>query len=432
MRATRDALDPLHPSRSTRTLAQLLAGSGLRPTAVAGVQMAADRGRDERALPARSAFVGAIVGVLGVTAAIVFAASLSHLVATPHLFGWTWDFKAPDNSFTTPCNRTDFGLDRKAGVSDIAAVCYQDVDVDGRAMIGWGFQPVRGRIDPEIVAGRAPRAPDEVALGSVTLDALGKKIGDAVRVSNGLDTHRYRVVGRVLLPQIKDGDVQPLADGAAFTEAGIARVPKDSPTRYIIGRYAAGADRAKVQRSIASIPQFGAQGGFLTDHVGGPALPPEIDRLRNIDWLPPMLAGLTAALALIAVANALVSAVRRRRREFAVLKAIGFDRGQVRATVAYHASVLALIGLVIGVPLGVLVGRVAWSIVADNIGIGANAVLPVLALALLVPATLLLVNLIAFGPRTRGRTHPPRGRARRRVTARWPEGAPRRTRFTRP
>ena len=140
-----------------------------------------------RALPARSAFVGAIVGVLGVTAAIVFAASLSHLVATPHLFGWTWDFKAPDNSFTTPCNRTDFGLDRKAGVSDIAAVCYQDVDVDGRAMIGWGFQPVRGRIDPEIVAGRAPRRPTRSRSASVTLDALGKKVGDTVRVSNGVD-----------------------------------------------------------------------------------------------------------------------------------------------------------------------------------------------------------------------------------------------------
>ena len=84
-------------------------------------------------------------------------------------------------------------------------------------MVGWGFQPVRGTIDPEIVAGRAPGARDEVALGSVTLDALGKQIGDTVRVSNGVHAHRYRVVGKVLLPQIKDGDVQPLADGAAFT-----------------------------------------------------------------------------------------------------------------------------------------------------------------------------------------------------------------------
>ena len=64
-------------------------------------------------------------------------------------------------------------------------------------MIGWGFQPVRGRIDPEIVAGRAPRAPDEVALGSVTLDALGKKIGDAVRVQQWASRRTdYRVVGQ--------------------------------------------------------------------------------------------------------------------------------------------------------------------------------------------------------------------------------------------
>ena len=159
-----------------------------------------------------------------------------------------------------------------------------------------------------------------------------------------------------------------------------------------------GADRAKVERSIASIPQFGAQAGFLTDQVGGPTLPPEIDRIRNINWLPPVLAALTAALALIAVGYALITAVRRRRKEFAVLKALGFGRGQVQATVAWQASTLALVGLVIGIPLGVLVGRFAWNVVADNLGIGTAAVVPWVALALVIPGALLLVNLLALGP----------------------------------
>ena len=113
-----------------------------------------------------------------------------------------------------------------------------------------------------------------------------------------------------------------------------------------------------------------------------------------------MLAGLTATLALIAVANALVSAVRRHRHEFAPqghrLRPWSGARNGGVPRVGSHARRPRHRR-----PSGVLVGRVAWSIVADNIGIGANAVLPVLALALLIPATLLLVNLIAFGPHTR-------------------------------
>ena len=43
--------------------------------------------------PVRSAFAGAIFGIAGIAAVLVFAASLGHLVATPRLSGWTWDLQ---------------------------------------------------------------------------------------------------------------------------------------------------------------------------------------------------------------------------------------------------------------------------------------------------------------------------------------------------
>ena len=85
---------------------------------------------------------------------------------------------------------------------------------------GWGFTPIRGTIDPTIVRGRAARGPREVALGAATLRAIDKKIGDTVQVRESGRTVEYRVVGQVVLPQLSGGDIQPLADGAAFTGAG--------------------------------------------------------------------------------------------------------------------------------------------------------------------------------------------------------------------
>ena len=72
---------PDHPPRST--VAQVAAERGLAPSVVNGVRMAFQRGGGRTSVPVRSALVGAVVGVLGITAVLVFSASLQQLVATP-------------------------------------------------------------------------------------------------------------------------------------------------------------------------------------------------------------------------------------------------------------------------------------------------------------------------------------------------------------
>jgi putative ABC transport system permease protein len=353
-------------------------------------------------VPVRSAFLGAVFGVTGIIAVLVFAASLNHMVATPRLYGWNWDFKAPDDTFSTRCNRTDFGLAAVPGVADVAAVCYQDMQINGRPVIGWGFTQVRGTIDPEVVAGRAPRGPAEVALGAVTLQALGVHIGDTVHSTGPNATHDYRIVGRIVLPQLQDGDVQALADGAAFSGEGLALVSSpDNTTRYLVGRFAPGADRVVVERRINAIPQVEPPAGsvFASDHgVAGPTLPPEVDRLRKINWFPLALAALLATLAIIAVGHTLLTGAQRRRRELALLKTLGFDRRQVRTTVAWQAMTLAIVGLIVGIPAGLLVGSLVWRAVANGLGVTSTPFVPALGFVLTIPAVLAIVNLIGFFP----------------------------------
>jgi hypothetical protein len=414
VRATRTlSMDrPRATRRRGATIVEAAGGLGLRPPVTNGLRMAVQPGNGETAVPVRSAFLGAMFGVTGVIAVLVFAASLNHIVGTPRLYGWTWDFKAPDDSFSTPCNRTDFGLAAVPGVADVAAVCYEDMQINGRPVTGWGFTQVRGSIEPEVVAGRAPQGPGEVALGSVTLHSLGARIGDIVQGSGPEATHDYRIVGRIVLPQLQDGDVQALADGAAFSGEGLALISThDSTTRYLLGRFAPGADRVAVERRINAIPQFEPTGdstAFVGDHgIAGPTLPPEVDRLRRIGWFPLALAGLIATLATIAVGHALLTGAQRRRRELALLKTLGFDRRQVRATVAWQAMTLATAGLIVGIPTGLVVGSLVWRAVANGLGVTTTPFFPALGFVLTIPVVLAVVNLIGYFPgRTAARTRP--------------------------
>lgn len=69
------------------------------------------------------------------------------------------------------------------------------------------------------------------------------------------------------------------------------------------------------------------------------------------------LASVVALLSLATTAHVLISTSRRSRRDLAILKALGFVRGQVRRAVAWQASTLALVSLVFGLPLGIALGR---------------------------------------------------------------------------
>ena len=386
--------DGVQHRRASRTVGAV-ARAALPPSAAAGVRMATQPGRGRTAVPVRSAFLGAAFGVLGVVAALTFGASLTHLEATPHLYGWAWDFRVEDHAVPDqhPCGTPDDALAQVRGVGSLASVCVINTEVDGHPAIAWGFTQLRGGIGPTIVAGRVPNAIDEVALGSTTLDALGKHVGDEVRVQGPGGSARFQVVGRVVLPQFNDP--QPLADGASFTGAGLARLQdpatgRIASTGYFVGRYRPGADRRAVTKQIRAVPFLGT--------VVRPVVPVEVERLTQIDQLPWILAGLLGLLATAAVGHALVTSVRRRRRDLAVLKTLGFERVQVRATVAWQATTLALVGLVVGIPLGVVVGKLIWGAVADNLGVSRGASVPVVAALVSLPAALFLANVIAATP----------------------------------
>ncbi len=403
-RATR-VLSPdriMRSRRRTSPVVEAAARLGMPPPATNGLRMALEAGRGESAIPIRSAFAGAVFGIAGITAVLVFAASLAHLDRTPRLYGWTFDLRTEVG--TQPgkvcVDRDDRGLARAPGVTAIAAACIRGVEVSGHPVSAWGFESLRGTIDPEVVAGRAPRGPREVALGSVTLDAVHKRIGDSVRIQAENGSGEFRIVGRIVLPTVNTESLQPLADGAALTVAGLGPLlsPGGNETHFLLVKAGSGS-RVALERRMRSIPR--------SKNTGASKTPVEVDRLRQLGWFPAILAVLLATLALVAVGHALVTSVRRRRSELALLKTIGFGRRQVGATVAWQATTVGVVGLVVGVPLGILLGRVVWSLVADGLGVATVVAVPAFSVIATIAAVLVLLNLLAFFPaRAAARTRP--------------------------
>jgi len=370
------------------TLAQRVAASGVAPPLTNGVRMAVES--DQRGAPTRPALVGAVVGTFGLTVALLFGAGVRHLVATPRLYGANWDFSVADVTANTPCGGNDYGLTAEPGIAALAELCSQNAQLDGRPATAIAYTQLRGGpIEPDVVSGRAPDGPNEVALGATTLRVLGKHAGDTVHVAARSTTLEYRIVGTVVFPSL--GQAQPLADGAAFTGAGYAPLfDQNLFTRSFVGRFAPGVDRSAVERRISGTPQ-------LAPPVG-PTVPTEVSRLHEIGWLPVTLAVLVVSLALLAVGHALVTGVRRRRRELAILKTLGFTRRQVRATVAWQATTMATVGLVIGIPIGIVAGELLWHRVASGLGVSTDSPFPTATVLLIVPAVIVLVNLVALLP----------------------------------
>jgi ABC-type lipoprotein release transport system permease subunit len=127
-------------------------------------------------------------------------------------------------------------------------------------------------------------------------------------------------------------------------------------------------------------------------------VPPELSNLRNVRTLPVVLAAVLAVLAVAALGHVLLTSARRRRREFAVLRALGLTRRGGRVVLNAQGTAVGLVGLLIGVPLGVAAGRRGWDWVASSVPLRAVPPFAALAVLVLVPVALVLANAVAVWP----------------------------------
>ena len=110
---------------------------------------------------------------------------------------------------------------------------------------------------------------------------------------------------------------------------------------------------------------------------GDAIVPLEVQRLEQVDDLPWILGAFLAVIGLLGIVYVTLVGVRRRARDLAVLKTVGFRRSQIVTTVATQASLLGVVGLLVGIPLGLLLGRFVWDRIAHGAGLGSTVAAPV-------------------------------------------------------
>jgi hypothetical protein len=349
----------------------------------------------------RSVALVVLVAVAGVAGGLTFAASEGRLARDPGLWGWTFDAVIGDGNDPTLVERSAAGLRSDQRIAASAAVHdLDDVSVssgDGSADVEVAaLEGLEGRIEPRMLAGEPPGASDEVVLGRATADRLHVSIGDEVQLDVGDGPAAFEVGGLAVFNL--GFDSERIGEGVLLTPEGIERAGGELLPMFILVEYARGVDPEAMYEDLRA--EFG-------NVVLRPIPTLELHHLDGVRNLPVAFSLVVAVVAALALALVLGRTVRRRRRDLAVLRTLGFETRQLRATIAVQAAVLVVPAAVLGAVLGVGAGRVAWTQVARSLGAPEVQVVPLLAVLLAVVGALVLANVIAAGPaRVAGRTRP--------------------------
>lgn len=387
---------------------RLTTTAGVPLSVATGLRFALRSGRGASAAPVRSAILGAVLAVTVLVTTVTFGASLDNLVSHPSLYGWNWNYAllsgfAGEEDMPAPQVANLFNHDHY--VASWSGANFVTASLDGKATEMMTEVP-GSRVGPPVLTGHGLSAANQIVLGDATLSSLHKHVGDTVTFDNGKSKPRtLTIVGTATLTPISKG--LEMGDGALVATSDFPLSltnEQESPTpgpQAVLIRLRSGTNTKAALRSLRRIVNTldripGDQGnaGGVVAHLR----PAEIVNYRTMGTTPAILGGALALGAVVALALTLVASVRRRRRELALLKTLGFVRRQLASAVAWQSSIAVGIGIVIGVPLGVLLGRDLWNLFAHEIDAVPMPSVPGLVIVLIIVGALVLANVVAAIP----------------------------------
>jgi putative ABC transport system permease protein len=375
------------------------AGAAASAPAVTGLRMAFEPGRGRSAVPVRAAILSVAVAVAVLCSTAVFSASLHRLIETPSLSGLTYDAlviaQVDDDAKARPITRRV--VEGSPFIQTFTSGNIGDAEIGGRNVFvfalaphgGIGFSSISGRVPADSLHDGLP----EIAVGPATLRRAHWHVGQTVSfpldVDNALKPVRALIVGTAAMPALPFRQDEP-GDGIVMTLTSyhvLAPDPIPEPPCCFV-TFKKGIDpqdaRAKLQAEGMQV--------FLRSSRA------DLAALSKVAGMPTTLAYIIGAAAAIVIAYALLTAIARRRRDLAILKVIGFVRGQVRRAVAWQASALTVVSVAIAIPIGIILGRYGWRLFADQFGVVPDPAVPLYLIVTLIPFALVLANLIAIIP----------------------------------
>jgi hypothetical protein len=332
-------------------------------------------------VPVWSTVVGVGLALAALVATLGYAASLTKFTSTPRLYGWVWTYQAePAGGASVPqLEHAVAQLTRDPNVH-AALGGYTQLEISGQTVGGVALQPGRGLPVIDVVRGRAPERDDEIALGATTMRSLHRHVGDRLDVGIGSVRRPFRIVGQAVFPRFAPypaSEPTGLGVGAATTFDALRRFgpldqSNDSPlaaSAFIM----VDAPRAGLAQKIQDVVFHGDPNAGL---VLGAQRPNDVASYAHLERTPLALVGLLVLLGVATLAHLLATAVRRRRKDLGMLRALGCTAGQMRRVVLVQATTLIGLALAVAVPLGVIAGRLLWSATAHWLGVPVLQVVP--------------------------------------------------------
>jgi hypothetical protein len=394
------------PSRTVR----LATAAGAPPSAVIGIGRALGRGRGSYPLPVATALAGTIMAVGALCATAVFGASLSHLVASPELYGdpfqaWFTESAGPHDAQILRGSLLR-SLTNDPSIDRVTLAAAPEIAVNHADVRAIAVTAVRGRTLLSDAGGRLPHGDGEITLGATTMRAARVQVGSVVRVTvtgpaGATRTAPFRGVGQTSFPS--DFGTGGLGTGAALTvhayldalcppgaaQAGCRRAAGQGIEYALLAHAVPGpAGSAALTRYIRRYPSLAAR----------PAVPTALVNFGVSVDFPLILSVMLALFGAATLVHLLAVSVARRRREAGVLKVLGFVRLQVSTVVCWQATTVALIGVAAGIPLGMAAGQAAWRLFAAGLGVVPVPLVPVWLLAGLAAGVLAAANVLAVSP----------------------------------
>jgi cell division protein FtsX len=193
-------------------------------------------------------------------------------------------------------------------------------------------------------------------------------------------------------------DANGLGEGVLLDTNGLDDVASSSGFASL-ALSAAGTTNA--EQLVAAITPLIDEGVVQLSIYGYPQTPDEVanaSSLRPVAWA---LAAFLGAIAIAGVGHGIHTTVRRRRGDVAVLRALGFRPADVRTTASWHGACVAAFAVAVGLPLGVLAGRLAFRALTDGVGLEGGYVVSFVGLGSAAAIALVATLLLAIVPGTR-------------------------------
>ena len=220
----------------------------------------------------------------------------------------------------------------------------------------------------------------------------GVEVGDTVAISTAAGSAQFRIVG-VAANQQENGT-------AIFVPLTTARALLGQPTgsRTYWVRMTS-PDEAFVDRTTAEVEDRLATLGYeVVSEIRYVAERDEVNANRSITFTIAVLGFVIVAIGMVGLANAMTTNVLERTREVGILRTIGARARDVRRIFTTEGIVLAMLGWLVGIPLGYLLTRLLVWLVWQVIGVRIPVVFPAGNVMVALAGTIVLALLVLYLP----------------------------------